>query len=582
MNKNIKKTLKLIVLFLILITNIKKCYAVTISASGEASDNSNNYQESTVSIKYGLKRIEYTYKRSISLTNNLHLNAYNMDGTSVITDDIIIDANKYSFKSGTWVGINVTEDQTSSWQIKGESTTETGIVDIRRVATCLYFRKVTKTIIVGEKITMTEEECKQQGGIVSTRVGTHRYNCVLQKKVPYYERKKEEYLYDYYDTYKNCPNLKGWRQDILNPFITEKTEAVGLKGIDVEVKEELDAKAVEETKAAARAALGGPIGKIKYIKVNDYPLEDNDCTVESNCYGIITGTSKKGITEGETDGKSYGSFTVKYDYLQEKVCIDIKTSKVTYGRDCNANEIKIKNGQIPNTDITYWHYFIPLNAKSNDDFWIEGIPNGGNTYNINECESIMKTLTNYKEYISPLINGKTFIGDYETSKKNSEDYKLLAQGNGCSLLAKVKFPLSQEFYREDNNYKFKGFNFYYKPIDVNNPFPNGIDQKSLWYEWNQSNNKTPNITKSYNEVTYIARNINTTAIRNYNKNNIYTNWDNIGLNGRSSFIGDGLTSLGIIKRQNENLYQVYKLGCGGKNADPNNKMLYIEGCEQKQ
>ena len=349
----------------------------------------------------------------------------------------------------------------------------------------------------------------------------------------------------------------------------------------------LKQKEVDRIKALAREKLGNSTAKIRYIKVNDYDIYENECkdnrTNSDLCYGIIEGISKEGIKETQTvttENEIYGSYYIDYDFMEEKVCINAKTSEVTYGRECNENEIKVANGKVYDEDlgreVTYWHYFIPLNTKSDDDFWLEVIKNEQNTFDKEECISVIKDKPDsYEYYITPLGENQTFKGDYDevVEKSKSHDIKLLNKTKdgeaACSLSIRVNLPISQEFYNETTNKegikKFKGFNFYYKPININNPFPNGLSNTSLWKEWYDTVKSgqiaTPNISKSFNEVTYIATNINAAKVRDYTKNNPYTSWKNISLGGRSSFIENE----NIVTR-NEGV-TFYKLGCGPYNLD---------------
>ena len=132
--------------------------------------------------------------------------------------------------------------------------------------------------------------------------------------------------------------------------------------------------------------------------------------------------------------------------------------------------------------------------------------------------------------------------------------------------------LEQQFV-DNGEKKFKGFNFYYKPIDINNPFPNGLSDTSIWKEWydNVKDDKkaTPDISKSFDEVTYIAENINATKVRKYTKDNPYTSWKNMNLDGTSNFI----TTEGVVTRETKN--KVYKLGCGPLNNTAN--LLDVHG-----
>ena len=158
---------------------------------------------------------------------------------------------------------------------------------------------------------------------------------------------------------------------------------------------------------------------------------------------------------------------------------------------------------------------------------------------------------------------------------------------GCTFEIDVTIPVIQRFYnelREDTETVFegfKGFNFYYKPIDINEPFPNGLNNTSIWYEWNKDKNN-PNISKSYEQLTYYANTSqNENEIRKYNNQKEYDNdkkdypyasWEGKnendtegGMNkdGTSNFIDNK----DIVTRRTEDFYN---LGCGPKNTNVNN------------
>ena len=109
--------------------------------------------------------------------------------------------------------------------------------------------------------------------------------------------------------------------------------------------------------------------------------------------------------------------------------------------------------------------------------------------------------TSYLDLIEPV--GKTFKGDYTRTDKKScktcNDYKIFANGSKCILTSTIKIPIKQQFYKEKKeksnnkeNIVFTGFNFYYRSININNPFPNGtIDD--IWREWAESKKKKPDI-----------------------------------------------------------------------------------------
>lgn len=86
----------------------------------------------------------------------------------------------------------------------------------------------------------------------------------------------------------------------------------------------------------------------------------------------------------------------------------------------------------------------------------------------------------------------------------------------------------------------------YRPIDLNNPFPNrnaGIN----WYDWYNVTRNRERLENTYSDLDYTARLDNTTIskIKNYNKNNNYLDWDSINkTTGKSSFVTEYVERVG--------------------------------------
>lgn len=82
------------------------------------------------------------------------------------------------------------------------------------------------------------------------------------------------------------------------------------------------------------------------------------------------------------------------------------------------------------------------------------------------------------------------------------------------------------------------YNFIYRPIDVNNPFPDrnaGIN----WYDWYSIRNNKDRLNNTYSnnpEYSVIINNTTMTEIKEYNKGHNYLEWDSIDTNGNSSFV----------------------------------------------
>ena len=300
---------------------------------------------------------------------------------------------------------------------------------------------------------------------------------------------------------------------------------------------------------------------------------------------------------------------IEMEYRTGKTCMDPKTGNVRYlssGTDnCKQTEYTIQNTTIG--DEIHWHYFIPLNTKSGNENGIlvqmhPAISNSG--LNGNTCLNVLRTNYITKEESGEPLSGKTpytnvikpknsemfFVGDYycvencgtpdAVFNENSKDFKSIVDNSGCYKRSVISIPIKQSFYGEISGTKLQGFNFYYQPIDVykeeqtSSIFPNGSKTQSLWNDWYNAQKdstatdekKQPDLSKSFEEVTYAAQNISVVKVRNYKEEetdgvkNLYTSWQNMNIDGTSKFIGN---ELDIVSRVNPT--ENYKLGCGPLN-----------------
>ena len=296
-----------------------------------------------------------------------------------------------------------------------------------------------------------------------------------------------------------------------------------------------------------------PSYKVSYKNSNSDDLHNTEKEIEgsSACEGETT-------VDGNATQKTN---TCIFRYNRGDVCINTKTGKIKY-LDENDNECKQDEGEykIEKNGI-YWKYFVPLNATSQSGFSF-AMQTNRSKQDANICMSIIDNHDNYRDLIIDINENEFPITDTKLISKNR------VKERGCYYRTTIKIPVVQKFYNEQSDGKtLKGFNFYYKPIDTNDPFPNGINGTSIWYDWSKSDPKAPDLTKSHNEITYKALNIDTDAVRKYNKNNKYTSWKEMTYKGLSKFIEDE----GIVKRENNVVKNIYPLGCGPENTYPKTK-----------
>ena len=323
--------------------------------------------------------------------------------------------------------------------------------------------------------------------------------------------------------------------------------------------------------------------------------------------------------------KEKDEYHVSYEYSPDKVCIDVRTSDVYYDttdtknghneppkQECTdlqkSNNKKDDIKEVPNKitqdeylnqkDVEYWHYFIPLDTKTtNSDgndfgFFISVTDKRTAPMKWDYCISILEYmkenqdagLLSYTDILLPIKDNVSvgFEGDYD------KDYELFSeQKYGCLFSLKVKFNIKQKFYGEvtdDNKLKIKGYGFYYKPINVNEPFPNSLANDSLWKNLYSSlnntiivkdengNETTIDLNSAFANITYTTKDvssdpalINDLRVDTVN-GEVYTSFKDVNIkNGQSPFVEK------YNLRRNVDLSSLYKLGCGPDN-------LNWEGC----
>lgn len=295
-------------------------------------------------------------------------------------------------------------------------------------------------------------------------------------------------------------------------------------------------------------------------------------TVEGGiCNTSPTIDFKENVASGE---KTMSQTCYFYYNRQKKICMNVKTGKVRYinnNQSCDVStEYELKS------ESRYWKYFVPLNATSGEDF-VFSLNSSGNKERVGICYDIINKYDNYADMITD-ANNKLLpkiisnMKPQEKRKQRAEAKKQVESSNGCYYKTMVTIPVAQRFYNElEDQLTFKGFNFYYRPIDINEPFPNGINESSLWYEWNKGKKKELDLQKSYNKVTYVSKISNTDAVRkltnekegsSINADTRYLNWQTMYLDGTSEFIEkDGI----VTRYVDRNSY--YSLGCGPINEN---------------
>lgn len=550
----IKKKQKYIYLSLItMLVGISPTYAFTYGVSyantGSGGQQSNKEPNRVYITSEG--NIDYycEYDFSIGAPNNITINGYN-NGKSIMDNSLKISTDD-RIESGTAIQLNIYETKYISWAVtKAEVKKVTK--EMCNYYNCSYTNKSSTSATPVPKPNKPNGPKPDMMASINllAKIKQIALNCSSH----------------YQSNVTSCPTYYGC---ITHPSFIESRQCGTKEETTTNYQSECNEKAAKAAISAANS-LFYPSYQVDVSDSND--IEGNTTTA------LATQTSCSPCSFGYSGAKS-GSAIVTYTYRLNKACMNVKTATVRYTQDieCKEDEIEVEDEIIDGRN--YWNYFIPLNAKSNQEVEINLRPIGNGSNLVKEqCQYVMEhnpisSDSSKTTYIDLIIKkDKTnFKGDFSLGERGY-DYNEIVE-NGCLLTSKVKIPAVQKFYgetsKDDETLKFKGFNFYYKPISVNTNeqniaktvFPNGITDTSIWKEWYQSEKKELDLTKSYNIVTYTALNINIAKIRNYNRINQYTDWSNMNLDGTSKFIDN----YGIVSRNTKN--DVYKLGCGPTNAE---------------
>lgn len=477
------------------------------------------------------------YNYDITVKNSITINGYNQNDNSIMEDSINIQ-KKDSIISGTAIGIEIYETKTVEWTVTKAIAKEQKTENVT-LCYCRYSNIAPpnngNNCVAGNRI------CKMSS-LSSSGIQPIKLACSSNNYGP---------------TEYRCQNIAGCNYTRTNcKSSTKTTDPVETANT------EMQTKCKEVAEKSAIAAANGYIYPSYKVELPDSNKKDGDSN--TTIQATLTSCSKSGCKFSYEAGKISDNITAKYDYKPKKVCINVKNAQVRY-IESNSNcitgeEIEVKNG------TNHWHYFTPLSLTSNDEAGINLMPSGQGKLNQSQCKYVMENNTNYKDLIIKI--------DYTDFKGNHsrEDYNAI--NNGCYLTSKIKIPVKQKFYNEEKNNNnqiiFKGFNFYYRAIDINNPFPNGIAADSYWYQWGQSQkvnqNPSPDLSESFATKTYETKNISASAVREYNEEHPYTSWDEMNTNGSSSLINSNKISNTLIERIVNNK-DYYNLGCGPANKD---------------
>lgn len=468
-------------------------------STGESGGPSSNELPQGNPIDLGTDSAGYSYtcnyRYSIDVTTNITLNTYNQKNE--LTNQTSITPTEKTL-SGTAIGIEIFERKTIGWRVS----------DV----------KVTKT-----KETGTTYDCKSTG----TYPDPECRGRLFGKVVP------------------DCPyvHLYKWGVTSCGPGYTVidthggKSEETLTSG---EYYDDCKGKAEDAVKKIAANSMV-PSYVVKLQNSNDMNATGTIDVYPNSC----------GLSDSNPS-------TCTYVYSVNKTCMNAKTGNVRYitnnSDKCLSDELEVAN------DSNHWHYFVPVTAKDDDIFFLSVSTAGKDSkQSANACKYVINNYSNYKELIID-SSEKQFTGE--------KSVDLSIASSGCYLSTVMNIPVTQKFYNlEKTSNKINGYGFFYRQIDITKPFNTEPSSNSLWYEWyndkkskNKNNEKyVPNFINSFDNESYTVSVINAKSIRDYNKSYFYTSWENMKLNGKSTFVDNFVTR----KKTGD----IYKLGCGPANKD---------------
>lgn len=567
-----KKTLIVIVLILIsFIFNYKKINArMSPSIAGGEKDISGIVPSISVDdVESGNgNRYKYSYKRILSYSTDISIGAYNKLGKEILTNSGKIETGE-KFLSGTWIGISLIQTSDSSYTVRIDDNT---VQEKFKVYECKQYcsRQITLAQVCKKMECYGTRDpngnCQGREECIEWTGGGAKTDTITKTSTIYgHWSEDQESLAAECDKKNLCP--EGYTKG--DTSLTLKSGEYYYEDADESnVKADFDAVCEQAKKDANRNS--GSRAELFLKDSNDI----NKTTLDDIRLTSTLDEDKSYDTHTPSNGTfCTGNYHREYEIMPNNVCMNVKTGNVRYDTPCNKeNEVKIPFGD-GNDGYKYFHYFIPLNTKTTSNF--VGIVAKGDfekKFDEGQCKKMIDNYPDIYYYMLKTTNGQDLSTNKTIAKEKVRD--------GCIFNANITFPVQQKFYYEKYNkfkeYEFEGYNFYYRPIDIYNPFPNNPIENSWWNDWYKNINGAKgalDLSKSYQTKSYEKWIDYGTIkeIRNYNKNNKYPDFNGISVSGESNFLKT-LGMSNVETTQGENKY--YMLGAG-ENICIKDKKIYF-------
>ncbi len=540
-----KRSIQLIICFILLFTNINYVYAdgdVSVNW-GDFKDNSGNIvDEESLWKPYNIpsgawgksdsstKNYYCSYDAKITHSNSLNYSFRDMENNKLLTAKGVINTDKnHPVSSGTYIGINVFDFHRSTYTVRNvKAGYKEFVKTYKPVVTCSY--KIKDSLEKSNSITESQKDIYRAECTIYSCEAATRNNCKI---------------YEHCETTLCSPEYKlsgeAWED---HPY---KSNSKEFKDCQNQAVKETRSKIGVNSKERYEVLLSNS-NKVSSVL-------DKESQVKTTMHKTIDAKWQNGSSTALSD-----SYTYSILYGMTSVCLDPVKGEVTYpSGSCIGNQLKIDDyyeGTSP-----FFHYFIPLNAKDNDEIEINIREKKANK--VDDLVNYIKSnLDIYKDTIkcySPKdlerrypISG--FLGGIKNGEPDSRMKKFLSD-NSCYITIVIKVTHKNKFYHTSGG-KIDGFNFYFRKIDLNNPFPKGVSNvESLWYKYYHSNIKdlklgSVSYTSSTEQAKYASR-----------ISDSLFSWRNMDASGENRLIGSNAIATRIRNDDNKG-DNVSKLGLG--------------------
>ncbi len=575
------KTILLIILAIQILLISKVCaytFGVPYVGTGQTSSSSSGPASKYKVGKQANFKVtdDYAYSCSfeyyVGVSRKITINIFDAKG-SLLNENSLMPSENIKFPAGTAIGLDIYEDSWVSWEIINIEVTKSGY-ECRSIPQRRNKHFFSTTSCSGN-VLYTSEWYDNQSGDSTYDIVSDSSNCR-------YGNSNSSITNGICETATwNTAKNKVRRQHRTHYYIKSITNIP-----TNEYKNECTQIAFEKVQSEINNRKYSSY-KVDYYDPNDINNKNTVATIKCNssdcisCPNIYTpknqiNPNKPYIIVDKLEAENLDF--CKFDYNLKNTCINRVTGEITYNKKCDQKQelLVTPTGNGKNGPKTL--YFSPLETKGTDEFRLLL-----NTWQANQI--LTKDQCDYIKEHNPKSWDRLIVGPNDEILDESNYNSIVKEhSNGktaCRIKTSIIFPLVQKFYNEEKKTGYtslKGYNVYFRQIDINNPFPNSISSTSIWHGLYNALNKKVNTgngevkLSSFDNITYraVISNNNADKIRKFNESTSYTQWvkdygkqNGMNADGTSNFIQNNSTI--FVNRSSKSSF--YKLGCGPANKD---------------